>query len=109
MYYSMPINMFFIVKNHWQPYFTDNPRKWQTLDLRIPVPIQHRPVIVSVLEQLRAVCGSNLKSFKLFSESFWPFQGKADREKSFTPHSDCCIARQHKLCHSAAFECNAVY
>jgi hypothetical protein len=22
----MPINMFFIVKNHWQPYFTDNPR-----------------------------------------------------------------------------------
>jgi hypothetical protein len=20
----MPINMFFIVKNHWQPYFTDN-------------------------------------------------------------------------------------
>jgi hypothetical protein len=26
MYYLMPINMFFIVKNHWQPYFTDNPR-----------------------------------------------------------------------------------
>jgi hypothetical protein len=26
MYYSMPVNMFFIVKNHWQPYFTDNPR-----------------------------------------------------------------------------------
>jgi hypothetical protein len=26
MYYSMPINMFFIVKNHRQPYFTDNPR-----------------------------------------------------------------------------------
>jgi hypothetical protein len=24
MYYSMPINMFFIVKNHWKPYFTDN-------------------------------------------------------------------------------------
>jgi hypothetical protein len=24
MYYSMPINMFFIVKNHWGPYFTDN-------------------------------------------------------------------------------------
>jgi hypothetical protein len=24
MYYSMPINMFFIVKNHWEPYFTDN-------------------------------------------------------------------------------------
>jgi hypothetical protein len=23
MYYSMPIDMFFIVKNHWQPYFTD--------------------------------------------------------------------------------------
>jgi hypothetical protein len=22
----MPINMFFIVKNHWEPYFTDNPR-----------------------------------------------------------------------------------
>jgi hypothetical protein len=22
----MPITMFFIVKNHWQPYFTDNPR-----------------------------------------------------------------------------------
>jgi hypothetical protein len=28
MYYSMPINMFFSVKNHWQPYFTDNPRKY---------------------------------------------------------------------------------
>jgi hypothetical protein len=27
MYYSIPINMFFIVKNHWQPYFTDNPRR----------------------------------------------------------------------------------
>jgi hypothetical protein len=27
MHYSMPINMFFIVKNHWQPYFTDNPHK----------------------------------------------------------------------------------
>jgi hypothetical protein len=26
MYYSMPINMFLVVKNHWQPYFTDNPR-----------------------------------------------------------------------------------
>jgi hypothetical protein len=26
MYYSMPINMFFIVKNHWEPSFTDNPR-----------------------------------------------------------------------------------
>jgi hypothetical protein len=26
MYYSMPINMFFIVKNHWEPYFTDNLR-----------------------------------------------------------------------------------
>jgi hypothetical protein len=26
MYYSMLINMFFIVKNHWQPYFMDNPR-----------------------------------------------------------------------------------
>jgi hypothetical protein len=26
MYYSMPLNMFFIVKNHWAPYFTDNPR-----------------------------------------------------------------------------------
>jgi hypothetical protein len=25
MYYSMPINMFFIVKNHWEPSFTDNP------------------------------------------------------------------------------------
>jgi hypothetical protein len=23
--YSMPINMFFIVKNHWDPYFTDHP------------------------------------------------------------------------------------
>jgi hypothetical protein len=27
MYYSMPINMFFIVKNHWEPSFTDNPRR----------------------------------------------------------------------------------
>jgi hypothetical protein len=27
LYYSMPINMFFIVKNHWQPYFTDNSRR----------------------------------------------------------------------------------
>jgi hypothetical protein len=27
MYYPMPINMFFIVKNHWEPSFTDNPRK----------------------------------------------------------------------------------
>jgi hypothetical protein len=26
MYYLMPINMFFIVKNHWHPYFMDNPR-----------------------------------------------------------------------------------
>jgi hypothetical protein len=26
LYYSMPINMFFIVKNHWEPSFTDNPR-----------------------------------------------------------------------------------
>jgi hypothetical protein len=26
MYYSMPINMFFIVKNHWEPSFADNPR-----------------------------------------------------------------------------------
>jgi hypothetical protein len=26
MYYSMPINMFFIVKNHWEPSFTDSPR-----------------------------------------------------------------------------------
>lgn len=26
MYYSMPINMFFIMKNHWEPYFSDNPR-----------------------------------------------------------------------------------
>jgi hypothetical protein len=25
MYYSMPINMFFIVKNHWELSFTDNP------------------------------------------------------------------------------------
>jgi hypothetical protein len=23
----MPTNMFFIVKNHWEHYFTDNPRK----------------------------------------------------------------------------------
>jgi hypothetical protein len=23
----MPINMFFFVKNHWEPYFTDNPRR----------------------------------------------------------------------------------
>jgi hypothetical protein len=23
MYYSMSINMFFIVKDHWEPYFTD--------------------------------------------------------------------------------------
>jgi hypothetical protein len=23
----MPINIFFIVKNHWEPSFTDNPRK----------------------------------------------------------------------------------
>jgi hypothetical protein len=30
VYYSMPINMFFIVKNHWQPYFTDNPRNIST-------------------------------------------------------------------------------
>jgi hypothetical protein len=29
MYYSMPINMFFIVKNHWEPSFTDNPRNWE--------------------------------------------------------------------------------
>jgi hypothetical protein len=32
LYYSMPINMFFIVKNHWDPYFTDHPhtfRLWQ--------------------------------------------------------------------------------
>jgi hypothetical protein len=27
MYYSMPINMFFIVKSHWEPSFTDNPRR----------------------------------------------------------------------------------
>jgi hypothetical protein len=27
MYYSMPINMFFIVKNHWEPYFTDSLRR----------------------------------------------------------------------------------
>jgi hypothetical protein len=27
MYYSMPINMFIIVKNHWEPSFTDNPRR----------------------------------------------------------------------------------
>jgi hypothetical protein len=26
MYYSMPINMCFIVKYHWEPYFTDNLR-----------------------------------------------------------------------------------
>jgi hypothetical protein len=26
MCYSMPINIFFIVKNHWEPSFTDNPR-----------------------------------------------------------------------------------
>jgi hypothetical protein len=26
MYYSMPINMFFIVKIHWEPYFVDDPR-----------------------------------------------------------------------------------
>jgi hypothetical protein len=26
LYYSMPIKMFFIVKNHWDPYFTDHPR-----------------------------------------------------------------------------------
>jgi hypothetical protein len=26
MYYSMPINMFFLVKIHWEPYFADNPR-----------------------------------------------------------------------------------
>jgi hypothetical protein len=25
----MPINMFFIVKNIWEPSFTDNPRMWQ--------------------------------------------------------------------------------
>jgi hypothetical protein len=25
MYYSMPINIFFIVKNHWEPYVTDKP------------------------------------------------------------------------------------
>jgi hypothetical protein len=35
MYYSMPINMFFIVKNHWEPYFTDNPRISTTLCLSI--------------------------------------------------------------------------
>jgi hypothetical protein len=29
MYYSMPINMFFIAKNHWEPSFTDNPRIFQ--------------------------------------------------------------------------------
>jgi hypothetical protein len=30
LYYSMPINIFFIVKNHWDPYFTDHPciSKW---------------------------------------------------------------------------------
>jgi hypothetical protein len=33
MYYSMPINMFFIVKNHWQPYFTDNPRTKRVMRL----------------------------------------------------------------------------
>jgi hypothetical protein len=27
MYYSMPINMFFIVKIYWEPYFADNPHK----------------------------------------------------------------------------------
>jgi hypothetical protein len=27
VYYSMPINMFFIVKIHWEPYFADNPRR----------------------------------------------------------------------------------
>jgi hypothetical protein len=26
LYYLMPINMFFIVKNHWEPSFTDNLR-----------------------------------------------------------------------------------
>jgi hypothetical protein len=30
MYDSMPINMFFIVKIHWEPYFADNPRIWQS-------------------------------------------------------------------------------
>jgi hypothetical protein len=29
MYYSMPINMFFIVKIHWEPYFADNPHIMQ--------------------------------------------------------------------------------
>jgi hypothetical protein len=28
MYYSMPINMFFIVKIHWETYFAYNPRKY---------------------------------------------------------------------------------
>jgi hypothetical protein len=53
MYYSMPINMFFIVKNHWQPYFTDNPRTSATDRSHAAEEVLHAHVILSdqILEQ----------------------------------------------------------
>jgi hypothetical protein len=45
----MPINMFFIVKNHWEPYFTDN---LHTIMLRLaewPSDVRHKLLAVKPL------------------------------------------------------------
>jgi hypothetical protein len=47
MYYSMPINMFFIVKNYWEPSFTDNPRTFGRKLMKIPHLIALAAVAIS--------------------------------------------------------------
>jgi hypothetical protein len=52
MYYSMPINIFFIVKNHWEPYFTDNLRKITDL-FQVVVQCVSKSTTKAVKEQTR--------------------------------------------------------
>jgi hypothetical protein len=49
MYYSMPINMFFIVKNHWEPSFMDNPRNNVTISAFINQPSFMLGIYINIL------------------------------------------------------------
>jgi hypothetical protein len=45
----MPINMFFIVKNHWEPSFKDNPRACHCIRLFI----QFAYVLLQIANKMR--------------------------------------------------------
>jgi hypothetical protein len=64
----MPINMFLIVKNHWDPYFTDHPRIYSCALIflfspyyvlcNVGLPVQSVVVVMFVVEALSVHCVS---------------------------------------------------